>query len=177
MADEAPEDLPPEVETGVAPGERPDLPPPVPFTEVDTLPDKPATDVKIRLDDGSGLEFRERMIRQETVATSVAGDPVAPAGFNFRISNALLGADGKVAADPATGALKIVPASACHEMNFTGERLAGMTVEAIQAEVHRNRGIAAAKALNHFQGMDKGAAIFGDRLAPIPADPGAMPEA
>jgi hypothetical protein len=173
MADEIPEEVQLGVEPIPEPAPEPDF---VEFTEVDQLPDKPATDVKIRLEDGSGIEFRERMVRQESLAASVAGEPVAPAGYNFRVSNALLDEDGNVARDPITGALKIVPAEVCHEINFTGQRLAGMTREAILADFRRERGVAAEKARRHFAGMDVGAELFGSRLAPQ-ADPGAMPEA
>jgi hypothetical protein len=129
------------------------------FEEVDSLPGEPKSDVKIRLE--SGEEFRERLIR---VADS--------AGFNFSISNALLDADGHVAA-AGDGTLKIVAAEACHEFRIEAVDMGRMTNEQVEDALKHAREVAAAKAQAFFSGMERGATLFGDRLndPPPPAEP------
>jgi hypothetical protein len=129
----------------------------VAFEEVDTLPDEPKSDVKIRLE--TGEVFRERLQRVDDGQ-----------GFNFSISNALLAADDSVAkADD--GSLRIVPREVSHEFRIEGVDMGRMTMEQVAAALLHAREVAAAKAQSYFKGMDLGMAIFGERLVPEPVAP------
>jgi hypothetical protein len=163
MGEATPEEL---AEMGVTITDPPPAPQPerVPFEQVDTLPDEPKTDVKIRLE--SGEEFRERMVQ-----CPIEGEKIAPGaanGFNFSFSNALLESDGSVATF-ADGTFKIVPQAVRHELRLTGEDIAAMLKtggrEAVETAIQHAREVAAAKALDYFKGMDLGRELFGDRIA------------
>lgn len=150
--------LPPEVEL-VEPEVEPAIEPEAAsFQVVDTLPSKPATDVLIKVD-GTGMLFRERLIDMSSL--SVPEGRLAP-GLNLSISNALADKNGSVELG-ASGVPKIVPPQVCHEIQIDGERMGRMPPAEIEAEIERNRGIAAAKARDYFIGMERGRSILRDR--------------
>lgn len=98
------------------------------------LPDEPATDVKITLDDGTVL--RERMVRIETGV-----------GFNLVFTSVRLDAAGKVAS----------PVGPAFEMPFSGEQLDRLgTPEAVEASIRDGRRAAAAMSRDHFRGLALG---------------------
>lgn len=101
------------------------------FTEA-PLPNEPATDVKITLDDGTVL--RERMVQIET-----------DNGFSLVFTSVKLDADDKVAS----------PVGPRFEMPLSGEQLARLgSAEAIQATIRSRREEVAAASRAHFKGLE-----------------------
>jgi hypothetical protein len=167
MADDAPNPPPSPADladAGVEVGPAVDIeeavpahPEPIPFKQISALPKEPKTDVLIELGDGKKLRERLKKVEKRPVADGL------PTGFNFTISNALSDAKGKVRQDKE-GRDMIVPPELRHEVEFQGDRLARMSDDEINAEMKRARGVAAAIARDYFDGMERGEALFGDRI-------------
>lgn len=135
------------VETGVPDNTDP-VAPRIGFKEF-KLSEKPKSDVKIRLD--NGVVLRERMISQ----------PVE-SGFNITISNALLDENDKVVKDG--DGHRIVPPDARHELRLEGVAVGRMTDAELKNAIRHAREIAAAKAVDFFNGVDRAKSLLGDRI-------------
>lgn len=113
----------------------PDEPKRAAFTEK-KLPDEPASDVKLELDDGTVL--RERVVRSQSNH-----------GYTFRFTHTKLDKEGNVAL--AGNGEPLLPHS--HELCLQGEEAARLGPKGVREAVKREREVAAAKARDFFKGL------------------------
>lgn len=125
------------------------------------LQGEPETDRKITLLD-EDMVLRERIVQtSDGRGVQSSADAVAPTARSLTISLALLDAEGGVVRNSA-GEVLIAPA---HETLLIGENMARLgTQEAVAEAIKMEREVAAAKAADHFKGMELMDAVLGDRV-------------